>query len=86
MEKKIFQSVKTKKAYRLIGAALFFKSDVFVEINGFDENTFLGAEEEIIAVRESGFGIKGQSDRKHLLSYLFLTDLVRFLQSLDFVF
>ena len=51
MEKKIFQSVKTKKAYRLIGAALFFRSDVFVEINGFDENTFLGAEEEIIAER-----------------------------------
>ena len=51
MEKKIFQSVKTKKAYRLIGAALFFKSDVFVEINGFDENTFLGAEEEIIVER-----------------------------------
>ncbi len=49
IEKLIYESVKTKKTYRLIGAALFFKSDVFLEINGFDENTFLGAEEEIVA-------------------------------------
>jgi len=56
VERDWFNIKNTQKAYRLIGAVLLFKSDAFLKIKGFDENTFLGAEEEIIAERLNSNG------------------------------
>ena len=40
-----------KKVYRTIGACVLLKAKPFVDIGGFDENTFLYGEEDILAER-----------------------------------
>ncbi|NOY07071.1 MAG: hypothetical protein GXO82_10675 [Chlorobi bacterium] len=44
--------------YRLMGCFLLFRSDVFKEVGGFDEETFLFAEEQMIAEKIMQRGYK----------------------------
>lgn len=46
----IVSGIKTEKqVYRIMGSFMIFSSDAFFEVKGFDEGTFLFAEESIIA-------------------------------------
>lgn len=49
LEKKSNNLLKMRKVHRTMGSFLLIKSSFFKEIDFFDENTFLGSEEDIIS-------------------------------------
>ena len=44
--------------YKLMGSFLMVRADIFFEVGGFDEHTFLYAEEPILSERLSGIGMR----------------------------
>lgn len=54
--------------YRIMGSFMIFKTAAFVEVNGFDERTFLFAEESIIAEKLESAGYSTfYTDKIHML-------------------
>lgn len=57
-EQKKINSIKTfSKVFRTMGCCIIFQSKLFDDIGGFDENVFLGSEEEILAEKLIKIGL-----------------------------
>lgn len=49
---------RSKYCYRVMGSFMFVRKNMFLQVNGFDENTFLYAEEMILSERLLAFNYK----------------------------
>ena len=57
INKDLIQNAGFGQVYRIIGAFMLIKTDRFFEVKGFDENTFLYAEEPILSERFAKQGL-----------------------------